>query len=108
MLHLSDSRTAPFYVFGGFAEKPVRPWVLGLYATRKDAERAVAWQGVGQGDERDFRVCTFNPARQMFEPITGGAVDFPLSRGIYTREAYGAFMAAHGVDPRRMMDPKTT
>lgn len=105
MMHLSDGR-APFYVLGGFMRNPVNPWVLGLYTNQKDAQRAVNWQDVGQGDARDFRVCTFDEARKMFVPASGGAIDVPLNRGIYTQAAYGAFLEAHGIPSHNMMDPK--
>ena len=104
MRHLTDG-PAPFYVLGGFMCRPTpSPWVLGLYDTEAEARRAIAWQDIGQGDAREFRVATYDAGRQRFEIVTGGAVDFPLRRGCYTVAAYAEFMRQHGIDPRHMQE----
>lgn len=94
---------APFYVIGGFLTKPTpSPWVLGLYHTELEAKQAITNQDVGTGSPNDFRVCTFDPNLKRFDVMTGGSVDFPLRPAPYTREAYGKFMEAHGIDPKHM------
>lgn len=91
-----------------------RSWVLTPEGCRSAAEAraAVAWQMKGGDAASNYRVCTWDRARNRFvsrpedqRPDAGSALvpdvlaTWAPDRGPYTEEAFAAFCAALGYDP---------
>ena len=47
----------------------------------QNAQRAIRWQGIGQGDEREWAACTFNVEADAFEDAYGDL--YTVNRGPY-------------------------
>lgn len=60
------------------------------------AQRAINWQGIGQGDEREWSACTFNAKEDAFEDAHGNL--YKVNRGPYTEAAHERHMAAIRAD----------
>lgn len=63
-----------FYVLGVYGCNEGAPWVL-TEATGESwarCERAINWQGVGQGNTQEWAICTYDADTATFTALTRG------------------------------------
>jgi hypothetical protein len=63
-----------FYVLGVYGCNEGSPWVMTDSEGQSWAlcERAINWQAKGQGDAREWAICTYDAATQTFTALTRG------------------------------------